>query len=54
MNYNYICTVGYMLLYIKDYSDTVKYDTMKYDTMKVIQYNINYINRKEVRCGDMM
>ena len=50
MNHNNILTVDYMLLYMIDYSDTVKYDTMKYDTMryatmKVIQYNINDINR---------
>ena len=37
-----------------DYSDTVKYDTVKYNTMKVIQYNINDINRYEVRCDDML
>ena len=30
-----------MLIYMIDYSDTVKYATMKFDTMKVIQYNIN-------------
>ena len=33
-----------LLIYMIDYSDTVKYDTMK-----VIQYNINYINRYVVR-----
>ena len=27
---------------------------MKYDTMKVIQYNMNDINRYEVRCENMM
>ena len=32
-----------------DDSNTVKYNTMKYDTMKVIQYNINYIHRYEMR-----
>ena len=49
----------YLLLYYSDtvtYDimkyDTMKYDTMKYDTMKVIQYNIHYINRYEVRCNE--
>ena len=39
MNYNNIFTVVYMLIYMIDYSDT-----MKSDTMTVIQYNINDIN----------
>ena len=42
------------MLYMIDYSDTVKYDTMKYDTIKVMQYNMNDMNRYDVRCDDMM
>ena len=55
MNYNKIFTTVYdMLLNVIDDSDTVKYNTMKYDTMEVIQYNIDDINRKQVRCDDMV
>ena len=51
MNYNNIFTIVHMLIYMIDYSNTVKYDTIKYDTMKVVQYNIK---KYEVRCDDMM
>ena len=39
MNYNNILKFFRILIYMIDYTDTVKYDTMK-----VIQYNINDIN----------